>query len=173
MPRVARLPCVYEDDPAAPDDAPEAIQDWDANFPGQVINLTRLVANEPRPLKAFTAFIREVYIESDLTPSEVELAYTTALVANQCHYWIPTHTVSGRSVHLTDEQLAHLGDDTFPEGIYSPREAATVRFSQALTRQPPAVSDEVYDEATLEGLAGTACPIPTPPHPSARSSGHR
>jgi Carboxymuconolactone decarboxylase family len=72
--------------PRGPADAIDAIQDWDDNFPGQVINLTRLVANEPRLLKAFTAFIREVYIESDLTPSEVELAYTTASVANQCHY---------------------------------------------------------------------------------------
>jgi hypothetical protein len=83
---VARLPYIYEDDSSAPADALDAIRDWDENFPGQVINLTRLVANEPRLLKAFTAFIRSVYIENDVTPSEVELAYTTASVANRCHY---------------------------------------------------------------------------------------
>ena len=83
---MARLPYIYEDDPSAPADALEAIQDWDNLFPGQVINLTRLVANEPRLLKAFSAFIREVYTQSDLTPSEVELAYTAASVANECHY---------------------------------------------------------------------------------------
>jgi alkylhydroperoxidase family enzyme len=35
----------------------------------------------------------------------------------------------GRSVGLTDEQLAHLGDDPLPEGVYSPSEAAIVRYA--------------------------------------------
>jgi alkylhydroperoxidase family enzyme len=83
---MARLPYVYEDDPNAPADARGAMQDWDTLFPGQIINLTRLVANEPRLLRAFSAFIKAVYIDSDLTSAEVELAYTAASVANECHY---------------------------------------------------------------------------------------
>ena len=83
---MARLPYVYEDDQSAPAEALGAIQDWDAMFPGQVINLTRVLANEPRLLRAFSAFIKAVYVDSDLTPAEVELAYTAASVVNECHY---------------------------------------------------------------------------------------
>jgi alkylhydroperoxidase family enzyme len=83
---MARLPYVYEDDPSAAADALDAIQDWDTLFPGQVINLTRVLANEPRLLRAFSAFIKAVYIDSDLTSAEVELAYTAASVTNECHY---------------------------------------------------------------------------------------
>lgn len=83
---MARLPYVYEDDPSAPAEALDALRDWDARFPGQIINLTRLVANEPRLLRAFSAFIQAVYVDSDLTAAEVELAYTAASVVNECHY---------------------------------------------------------------------------------------
>ncbi len=39
----------------------------------------------------------------------------------------------GRSVGLTEEQLSHLGDDPLPEGLYSPSEAAIVRYAQQST----------------------------------------
>ncbi len=39
----------------------------------------------------------------------------------------------GRSVGLTEEQLSHLGDDPLPEGVYSPSEAAIVRYAQQST----------------------------------------
>jgi alkylhydroperoxidase family enzyme len=39
----------------------------------------------------------------------------------------------GRSVGLTEAQLSHLGDDPLPEGVYSPSEAAIVRYAQQST----------------------------------------
>ena len=40
----------------------------------------------------------------------------------------------GRSVGLTYEQLRHLRDDPLPERVYSPAEAAVVRYAQRSTR---------------------------------------
>jgi alkylhydroperoxidase family enzyme len=51
----------------------------------------------------------------------------------------------GRSVGISDDKLAHLGDDPLPEGIYEPWEAAIVRYSQASTRLQP-ITDELYSD---------------------------
>jgi alkylhydroperoxidase family enzyme len=40
----------------------------------------------------------------------------------------------GRSVGLTYDKLRHLGDDPLPDGVYSPAEAAVVRYAQRSTR---------------------------------------
>jgi alkylhydroperoxidase family enzyme len=40
----------------------------------------------------------------------------------------------GRSVGLTYEKLRHLGDDPLPESVYSPAEAAVIRYAQRSTR---------------------------------------
>jgi alkylhydroperoxidase family enzyme len=53
----------------------------------------------------------------------------------------------GRSVGLSDEQIAHLGDDPLPEGVYDPEEAAIVRYSQASTRLLP-ITDDLYADLT-------------------------
>jgi alkylhydroperoxidase family enzyme len=51
----------------------------------------------------------------------------------------------GRSVGISDEKLAHLGDDPLPEGVYEPWEAAIVLYSQASTRLQP-ITDTIYSD---------------------------
>jgi alkylhydroperoxidase family enzyme len=51
----------------------------------------------------------------------------------------------GRSVGLTEEQLAHLGDDPLPEGVYSPSEAAIVRYARQSTLHIT-IDDALYAE---------------------------
>ncbi len=51
----------------------------------------------------------------------------------------------GRSVGLTDEQIAHLGDEPLPDGVYEPAEAAIVRYAQASTRLEP-ITDDLYGD---------------------------
>ena len=41
--------------------------------------------------------------------------------------------------------MAHLGDDPLPAGVYTPAEAAIVRYSQKLTRMER-IDDELYGE---------------------------
>ena len=57
------------------------------------------------------------------------------------------HVLLGRAAGLTEEKLAHLGDDPLPEGVYEPSEAAIVRYSQRSTRMDP------IDPATYAALA--------------------
>jgi alkylhydroperoxidase family enzyme len=53
--------------------------------------------------------------------------------------------VLGRAEGLTEEKLAHLGDDPLPEGVYTPDEAAIVRYAQVSARNDP-ITSEVYGE---------------------------
>ena len=51
----------------------------------------------------------------------------------------------GRAAGLTEEKLAHLGDDPLPDGVYEPDEAAIVRYAQRLTRLDT-IDDETYTD---------------------------
>jgi alkylhydroperoxidase family enzyme len=56
---------------------------------------------------------------------------------------VPTHVLLGRAVGIDEEQLAHLGDDPLPEGLYPSEAAAIVRYAQASTRMVP-IDDDLY-----------------------------
>jgi alkylhydroperoxidase family enzyme len=58
----------------------------------------------------------------------------------------------GRAAGLTEDKLAHLGDDPLPPGLYEPDEAAIVRYSQRSTRL------EVIDNATYDALSAHFSP---------------
>jgi alkylhydroperoxidase family enzyme len=49
----------------------------------------------------------------------------------------------GRAAGLTDEKLAHLGDDPLPQALYDETEAAIVRYAQRSTRLDP-IDDGTY-----------------------------
>ena len=51
----------------------------------------------------------------------------------------------GRAAGIGEEQLAHLGDDLLPEGVYDDEAAAIIRYSQASTRMVP-IDDGLYAE---------------------------
>jgi alkylhydroperoxidase family enzyme len=53
----------------------------------------------------------------------------------------------GRGIGIPEEKLQHLGDDPLPEGVYSPAEAAVVRYAQKSTRA------QRIDDATYAALA--------------------
>ena len=53
----------------------------------------------------------------------------------------------GRAAGLTEDKLAHLGDDPLPDDVYAPDEAAIVRYAQRATRMD-AIDAETY--ANLE-----------------------
>ncbi len=46
---------------------------------------------------------------------------------------------------MTEAQLAHLGDDPLPDGVYSEAEAAIVRYAQQSTKSI-SIDDEMYAE---------------------------
>ena len=57
------------------------------------------------------------------------------------------HVLLGRAAGITEEKLAHLGDDPLPDGVYEAAEAAIVRYSQRSTRM------DRIDDATYADLA--------------------
>lgn len=52
----------------------------------------------------------------------------------------------GRAAGLSEDKLAHLGDDPLPDGVYDDAEAAIVRYAQRSTRM------DVIDDATYGAL---------------------
>jgi alkylhydroperoxidase family enzyme len=56
---------------------------------------------------------------------------------------VPTHVLLGRAAGIGDEQLAHLGDDPLPEGLFTDEAAAIIRYSQASTRMLT-IDDDLY-----------------------------
>lgn len=51
----------------------------------------------------------------------------------------------GRSAGLTEAQLAHLGDEPLPDGVYTDAEVAIVRYARRSTRMEP-IDDDLYRE---------------------------
>lgn len=51
--------------------------------------------------------------------------------------------VLGRSAGLTEEKLAHIGDDPLPAGIYADDERAVVEYAQRSSRLDP-ITDELF-----------------------------
>jgi alkylhydroperoxidase family enzyme len=58
---------------------------------------------------------------------------------------VPTHITLGRSVGLTEAQLAGLAADELADPPFSPLEQLVVRYARRLTRLEP-IDDELYAE---------------------------
>jgi alkylhydroperoxidase family enzyme len=82
---MARIPIVREDDPTAPPEARGLLKRVEGGL-GEVFNAVRLLANHPKQGNALIDFVQSVRYHNSLTPTLTELAYTTASVANRCHY---------------------------------------------------------------------------------------
>jgi alkylhydroperoxidase family enzyme len=57
---------------------------------------------------------------------------------------VPTHVLLGRAAGISEDQLAHLGDDHLPEDVYSEEERAIVEYARASTLMLP-IDDDLYD----------------------------
>jgi AhpD family alkylhydroperoxidase len=140
---MARIPILDEGDPATPTDAKTYLQQV-GKARGRLLNIYRAMANRPEAGRSFSALANTIYRgNTTLDPKHAELAYLTATVVNNCHYWIPTHTVLGRSLGLTEEQMSHLNEDPLPDGIYDDAQAAIIRYAQKSTRLEP-IDDITY-----------------------------
>ena len=82
---MARIPTVREDAPGTPPEAQEFLKRVKGGL-GEVFNAVRLLANHPQQANALIEFVRSVRYHNSLTPTLTELAYTSASVANCCHY---------------------------------------------------------------------------------------
>ncbi len=79
-----RIPLVREDDPSAPPEAREVLEEIEEKR-GFIVNVWRALANHPQIASA-TVGLYTTARGGELTPAERELAYTVTSVANSCHY---------------------------------------------------------------------------------------
>ena len=56
---------------------------------------------------------------------------------------MPTHIALGRSVGLSEEQLAHLADDPLPDGVFDAAGRAVIEYARRCTRMEP-IDDELF-----------------------------
>jgi len=82
---MVRIPQLREDDPSTPREAREFLHAAESSM-GEVFNALRLLANHPQQARALIDFVKAIRYRNTLTPALTELAYTTASVANRCHY---------------------------------------------------------------------------------------
>jgi alkylhydroperoxidase family enzyme len=82
---MARIPTLGEDDPTISPEASEFLKRAERGL-GEMFNGLRVLANHPRLANALLDFVRSVRHGGSLPPTLTELAYTTAAVANRCHY---------------------------------------------------------------------------------------
>src|SRR5437899_2830290 len=55
------------------------------------------------------------------------------------------HVLLGRAAGITEEKLAHLGDNPLPDGVFEAAERAIVTYAQRSTRMEP-IDDRLYAE---------------------------
>ncbi|MGC5013025.1 carboxymuconolactone decarboxylase family protein [Streptosporangium sp. DT93] len=81
-----------------------------------------------------------------LDPVLVELVQIRASQINRCAYCIDYHTGDARKAGESEERIYQLS--AWEESsLYTARERAALALTEAVTRLPEGVSDEVYDEA--------------------------
>lgn len=93
--------------------------------------------------------LQDVVNRSRLEPAVLELAKLRASQLNHCAFCIDMHVRDALERGERPERL-YLLDAWSEVGIYSARERAALRWTEALTRLPDGVPDELYAEASAE-----------------------
>jgi hypothetical protein len=83
---MARIPTLWEDDPATPPAARDFLVNTRDNVTGEIFNSIRLLANHPTLARKLTELIRALRQEGGLTRTQTEFAWTTSATVNGCHY---------------------------------------------------------------------------------------
>jgi AhpD family alkylhydroperoxidase len=107
---------------------------------------TRLAA--PAIWSAMSA-LQQVVNKSSLEPALLELAKLRASQINRCAFCIDMHVRDAQQRGEKPERL-YLLEAWEEVTIYSTRERAALRWTEAITRLPDGVSDEVFAEASAQ-----------------------
>ncbi|MFI6512765.1 carboxymuconolactone decarboxylase family protein [Streptosporangium sp. NPDC050855] len=91
-------------------------------------------------------FALDTAARQGLDPVLVELVQIRASQINRCAYCIDYHTGDARKAGESEDRIYQLS--AWEESsLYTARERAALALTEAVTRLPEGVSDEVYDEA--------------------------
>ena len=113
---------------------------------GMVPNLARTLANSPAALQGYLAFGEA--LESGLLPAKLrEQIALTVSQANGCGYCVAAHCAIGKSVGLSDSELADGRESSSPDSKVD----AALRFAKQLVEDRGWVHDEDLDRVRRAG----------------------
>jgi AhpD family alkylhydroperoxidase len=101
----------------------------------------------PKVFKAVLAL--DAAAREGLDPVLLELVQIRTAQINRCAYCIDYHTSDARKAGEREERIYQLS--AWEEsGLYTVKERAALALTEAMTRLPEGVSDEVWEEAAEE-----------------------
>ncbi|GLY64676.1 carboxymuconolactone decarboxylase family protein [Amycolatopsis taiwanensis] len=110
----------------------------------QVPQRMNFAAVAPKVFKAVLAL--DAAARAGLDPVLVELVQIRASQINHCVYCIDYHISDARKAGETDERIYQLSAWA-ESSLYTARERAALALTEAITRLPDGVPDQVYNEA--------------------------
>ncbi len=113
---------------------------------GMVPNLARTLANAPAALQGYLA-LGEAVESGDLPPQLREQIALTVSQANGCNYCVAAHCAIGKSVGLSDGQLADARESSSPDSKVD----AALGFARQLVENRGWVSDEELQRVRRAG----------------------
>jgi alkylhydroperoxidase family enzyme len=140
---MARLDYVMES-PDAPADV-RSIYDDIAKLRGGIVNLYRILANQPAALRAFMSMSRYVRDDSTFPPHLRELAILVTAYGLDVEYERVHHLAAARRVGVPEQKLADL-PRWRERGAYTPAERAVMTYADQVAH-----AREV-DDATVHTL---------------------
>ncbi len=126
-----RLPYVMESAVTAPD--LKALYDDIIRLRGGVLNLYRILANQPPALRAFMTMSRYVRDESSLPPQLRELAVLVTADALDVEYERVHHLAEARKVGVPEPKLRDIPTWRTSD-VYAPVERAVMAYAEQVAR---------------------------------------
>ena len=115
---------------------------------GMVPNLARTLANSPAALQGYLAFGEA--LEGGMLPAKLrEQIALTVSQANGCGYCVAAHCAIGKSVGLSDSDLADARQSTSPDSKVD----AALHFARQLVEDRGWVGDEDLDRVRRAGYS--------------------
>jgi alkylhydroperoxidase family enzyme len=137
---MARLPYVMETDPL-PDDV-RSLYDHITALRGGLLNLYRVLANQPPALRAFMGMSRYVRDENSLPPQLRELAILATAYALDVEYERVHHLAAAARVGVPEAKLRDLAAWRRSDA-YTAQERAVMAYAEDVARSRR-VSDETF-----------------------------
>lgn len=114
---------------------------------GMLPNLTRTLANSPAALRGYLA-LGEALDGAKLPPDLREQIALTVSEANGCGYCVAAHCAIGKSVGLSDSELADARQSSSPNSNV----AAALQFTKQVVESRGWVSDQELDRVRRAGF---------------------
>jgi AhpD family alkylhydroperoxidase len=112
--------------------------------PVQLPQRMNFTAVAPKVFKAVLAL--DAAARDGLDPVLLELVQIRASQINQCAYCIDYHTADARKADESEARIYQLS--AWEESsLYTAKERAALALTEAVTRLPEGVPDDIYDEA--------------------------